>query len=666
MPFKGLEDRFLAHATELYNKYSTRDGGPGAGRNDLPYLEWKPGQRTATEQTHDTRFIPTGAVKRDLARIFAFSKSNDGLLFLGKQQLQQTGNSFSETRIINPFFVLDNVIPGSHARRPLTGTASFNPKGDLAHRSPASRDPKISGAGRLQKETADSAKANATGNNSILGNLSPRSFLESVKGFFSLSKNGSLAVDDRPELNVGGEYYSIAMWKGFQKNFGSRGAVENAKASLRVGDVRGAVDALKNAGNLLIKESGLNALAGVVKFDGRGLTGTPSEGYRYFITGVQDADRYLVDSVNNGGNSPEIQTAYLNQQPYFLTARPPASIPGIIVTIPEETSRAQAGAVKGLRAAANFFGNNITGNLVREAALEAELKAKSNVDVSLTDNSSETHMLFPDLSLQSRYDTDTRLAYLREHMVTQIASGLATASSGSAYFTTKNSYARAGKENDINPRLRAIKGGYLSDPINQVNPVLDVGTPNTEGDIIHVSVQDVVNKKVIPLRAFLSGIKQTTNTDVSDTQYIGRTERNIVYVGVRREISFTLKVYAFSKEELDNVWTKINYLTALCYPSRYDNGFLVPPMAKLTLGNMYKNQPGMFRSVSHDVEDGTSWEITDGRQVPHGVTIQIAFTVIDKKQHTSANSGLDGFFSLSRTAGNTVKPPKDPKPTTGK
>jgi hypothetical protein len=666
MAFKGLEDRFLARASEIYNQYSTRDGGPDAGRNDVPYLEWKPDSPTAREQTHDTRFIPTGAVKRDLSRIFAFSKSNDGLLFLGKQQLQQTGNAFSETRIINPLFVLDNVVPGSHARRSLTGTASFNPKGDLAHCSPASRDPKISGAGRLQKETADAAKAQATGtNNSLLGNFTAGRFLDSIKGFFSLSQKGSLAIDDRPELNVNGEYYSIAMWKGFQKNYGSRGAVEDAKASLRVGDVRGAVDALKNAGNLLIKEAGLNSLARNVKVDGRAFAGAPLEGARYFITGTRDADRYLTDSVNGNGNTPEVQTAYLNRQPYFLTPYV-SSVPGIIITMPEEQARTKAGLIKGLRTVGNFFGNNPVGNLVTEAAREAELKAKTNAGVDDSESASTDHMLFPDLALENRYLTDTRLAYLRDHLNAQIANGLSIAHSGSSYFTTKNSYAVPGRSNNVNPRSRAVTGGYLSDPMNLTEPVLDVGEKSTVRDIIRVSIEDVVNKKFIPLRAFVTGIKQTTNTDVSDTQYIGRTERNIVYVGVRREISFTLKIHAFSKDELDNVWTKINYLTALCYPSKYDNGFLVPPMAKLTLGDMYKNQPGILRSVSHDVEDGTSWEITEGRQVPHGITLQIAFTVIDKKQHTAANSGMDGFFSLSRTSQNAVKPSKDPKPTTGK
>ncbi len=99
MAFKGLADRFDAKMDELYGHGSTKDGGP-TGRNDEPYVEIKPNDENREETNDDTRTFPIGSLKRDVKRVGKFLVSDRGLAFLLKQELLQTGNSFSETRII--------------------------------------------------------------------------------------------------------------------------------------------------------------------------------------------------------------------------------------------------------------------------------------------------------------------------------------------------------------------------------------------------------------------------------------------------------------------------------------------------------------------------------------------------------------------------------------
>ena len=149
---------------------------------------------------------------------------------------------------------------------------------------------------------------------------------------------------------------------------------------------------------------------------------------------------------------------------------------------------------------------------------------------------------------------------------------------------------------------------------------------------------DYVNSKVIPFRAFITNIAENVNPIYTDTRYIGRVDRNVVYTGVLRKVSFTLKVFAFSGGEMDRIWTKINYLTGLCFPAMYDSfGFAVPPLVKLTIGDVYRDQPGYIESITHQIEDGTSWELQNGHQAPQGVTMQINFSIMEKTQLNAAN-----------------------------
>jgi hypothetical protein len=151
-------------------------------------------------------------------------------------------------------------------------------------------------------------------------------------------------------------------------------------------------------------------------------------------------------------------------------------------------------------------------------------------------------------------------------------------------------------------------------------------------DFITVQFTDVVNNRIIPFRAMLEGINESISTEFEDRKYIGRIERNIVYQGAKRTLSFTLHVNAWSARELDGVWTKVNYMTGLTFPSQYTNdGFMSPPLVKLTIGDFYKDQPGYISSLTNTIEDGTPWEIAPEQQVPHRVQMAITFEVIEKE-----------------------------------
>jgi hypothetical protein len=270
-----------------------------------------------------------------------------------------------------------------------------------------------------------------------------------------------------------------------------------------------------------------------------------------------------------------------------------------------------------------------------------------------SDNPAEDNMLFPDLALRNRYETDTRLDEIRMSLATQMGKQFAYWKSISNDIPNGTGFIGGsgliGQPNSPNSRVRTLVISNLQDKLNSFDPTtFHVGTDKNSQipddyinalqkqygqDFINVFFYDYVNHITIPFRAFITNISENVSPEMSDTRYIGRLERNVVYVGVSRQLNFTLKVFAMSlANEMPYVWKKINYITGLCYPAAYNNGFMVPPLVKLTIGDFYRDQPGYMRSLTHTIEDDTSWETTPGLQVPQGITMQISFAVLEKAQ----------------------------------
>jgi hypothetical protein len=159
---------------------------------------------------------------------------------------------------------------------------------------------------------------------------------------------------------------------------------------------------------------------------------------------------------------------------------------------------------------------------------------------------------------------------------------------------------------------------------------------------------DDVNKFAVPFRAFITGLGESVVPEWSERTYIGRTERNVVYVRAVRDISFQLRVQAFSSTELQAVWDKVNAMTGLCFPSDYADGFMIPPLVRLTIGDIYRNQAGFIKSLSHTIDDDAGWEITEGKQAPHSVLMNISFSIIeDKRRSSKFSTSTARFYTLN-------------------
>ena len=160
------------------------------------------------------------------------------------------------------------------------------------------------------------------------------------------------------------------------------------------------------------------------------------------------------------------------------------------------------------------------------------------------------------------------------------------------------------------------------------DPVTDRGLD--ELDWIPFKFKDVRNKNNIVFRAILSGITDTFSPEYTSERYVGRPDQVHVYQGTNREIAFTFDVYPKSDQELPVLWEKLNYLAGLTYPHWTNSGDgrgMISPYCELTIGQMYKNTPGIISSLTYTIPDNGTWETTFAK-VPKYVQVSVGFTHI--------------------------------------
>lgn len=161
-------------------------------------------------------------------------------------------------------------------------------------------------------------------------------------------------------------------------------------------------------------------------------------------------------------------------------------------------------------------------------------------------------------------------------------------------------------------------------------------------DYITVSFAMGKNEHV-KFRAFIKDLQQSTSPQYKDYQYIGRTEKFINYSGVQREVSFKLGVLAERKDELNEVWKRINYLTGMVFPYTVTNGIYQPNIVRMTIGKVFVNQPMYITSLSTNFSEIIeSWDID--AEIPMGAQIDMKCLLIEKSQKV-ANSP---FYEITK------------------
>jgi len=196
--------------------------------------------------------------------------------------------------------------------------------------------------------------------------------------------------------------------------------------------------------------------------------------------------------------------------------------------------------------------------------------------------------------------------------------------------------------------LADIKGPTLAE--------YDDGKPDwveSEDNGMPFFFKDLRNNTFIIFRGYLSGISDNVSPSWSEQSYIGRSEKNWVYTGTDRSISFTFNLAAQTAQELDSIYYKVNKLTGFVYPEYMPDQFFItrggntptfktrmkPPLGRMRLGDLFGNPTGKTRdgvlgflkSLSYEFPDESPWETRKGQRVPKFINVQGEWQVIHEQ-----------------------------------
>ena len=180
--------------------------------------------------------------------------------------------------------------------------------------------------------------------------------------------------------------------------------------------------------------------------------------------------------------------------------------------------------------------------------------------------------------------------------------------------------------------------------------------------------KDLRDNSYVVFRGYIEGLTENISPVWNEENYIGRSEPVYTYSMGTRDISFTLKLFAHSKGELDVIYTKLNKLTSLCYP-QYQNDVLFskvdeqgnvisnsgklrmkPPLTKFRLGELFGGEntemTGFIKSINNTWPDNNAWETEKGKRSPKHITSTIGYQIIhesapDFKSRFYGHGGID-------------------------
>lgn len=178
-------------------------------------------------------------------------------------------------------------------------------------------------------------------------------------------------------------------------------------------------------------------------------------------------------------------------------------------------------------------------------------------------------------------------------------------------------------------------------------------------------------------RAFLDDLNDNFTGEWSGTKYIGRAEQFYTYQGFNRELAFSFKIAAFSKDELLPLYKKLNFLVGTTAPTYASNGeFMKGTLTAITIGDYITNQEGFISSVNLSWDKSYQWETNTQvgdklPMLPHVLNVSVNFTPIHKfnvKSNIDAGNelyigGLTKLRAKAEPASAITPAPIEPLPT---
>jgi hypothetical protein len=524
MTFSTLEERFNQISNQIYNRYA-----PSSDQ----YLSVKPNTSgpfgSKSRIKNDSRSVPTVSTVRDVARLTRFSNSPEGRLFIGKQLLLQTGNTFAETRLYNPANILINAVPfigrgtTRHAGKPFGIRTLKTPTRDFR--------------GALQDETLNKFDVGGAGNG-LLGQLKT-AVISPFKAYGYQPKLTEYFTDPAKEYYLRPEdraFYSQPINLTWRREGNFSAYIHRGRIDTDLGAQLFQVQPLGSRGNVKKERNSVTTFV-----------------QQFIKFGIQRPQPF----VRGSKTFKELENT-LNTNGYFL------------------------------------------GKLLDTQNLSPDV---NNAEIA-AQNIPDTQIKYPTISdpyndIRGTAGPATRI--ISPFVVTPVGGGR---SDTSLY---KNII---GDPKDDNSAYAT------ADKTDIIKFIFKTAEP--DADPVH-------------FRAFLSSLKQNVKPEFNEQRYIGRTERFVTYGGARRTATFEFNIVAFGQGETEQVWARVNYLTGLAFPRGVTNsGFMIPPLFRLTIGNIYNDQPCYIDALDYEfLEESITFDID--KEVSQCVKVNMSVILLEKR-----------------------------------
>ena len=539
MPFTTLAERFEASSKDIYGRFA-----PQTPNSNQPFVSVKPDTDASRSRIKDDiRLFPTGvSVSRDYTRISKFLTSGDGALFIAKQYLLQSANTFANTKIYNPASPLLNTVPGVHAKR-FVSTDTFVQRTN----------------GLLQ--------------NSTLATFSKATIPQAASGISSITNIVPTLVDL------------------------ARGEV-----------TRRARTQFAAFTNQVYNSSRPEFV----------VFGDPAVKYNPRVTApmpVSSRSSKSLPAVLSLNNITQRVVQKVGRQ-LAINARSLTSINRIRATFSTQNLRrnltlARQGIIN--------IGKSLAPSNIIKAAIPAiqQPTPTSFIEAAVAFRAKQLETTRNRSRLNSPYFSGNQFYDWSSQPETQVS------------YNNGQPVVGEGLRNNIYDISNKRESRNLAvDVANRLN----YGSIEGEGyeDIVKFIFTDTENAPV-QFRAFISSIKEGVKPEYNEQRYIGRTERFVTYAGARRSVAMNFNIVAFSSEELDDMWTRINYLTGLAFPKRFStSGFMTPPLFKLTVGKIYDVQPCYIDTLDFDLLDESITFDID-KQVSQVINVSMNLILLEKR-----------------------------------
>ena len=111
-------------------------------------------------------------------------------------------------------------------------------------------------------------------------------------------------------------------------------------------------------------------------------------------------------------------------------------------------------------------------------------------------------------------------------------------------------------------------------------------------------------------RAYIDNFSDSYNASWKGQKYMGRAEEFYKYDGFGRDISLAFTVVAQSQGEMHGMYQKLNFLASSLAPTYTLPGYMAGNLTKLTVGDYIYEQVGFISSITYDIPEESSWELS--------------------------------------------------------